>query len=290
MKLLQAECLSCLAGKYLKLYPKNQAEEKVMEYERRVLRILAEASESVSAPVVVRDINLVHEELFGYRIAYTEVKSHFNQLMLAQEQRLWNQIQQAADPLKLAISFSAICNYIDFAALERVEEDYLQKELDKAEDYPLDPQTLESLKDDLKQARSLVLLTDNCGEVVADKLLLQLLSVQYPQLTLTAIVRGAAVQNDADREDAEEVGLYRVADVLDNGNDIAGTWIPELSGEARQALDEADVILSKGQANIETLRGNGRNTYYIFLCKCHMLAERFCVPRLTPMFLHEEAV
>ena len=73
-----------------------------------------------------------------------------------------------------------------------------------------------------------------------------------------------------------------------NGNDIAGTCLSRLSEEALKYLDEADLILSKGQANFETLRGCGKNIYYIFLCKCDMFANRFGVEKYTGMFLNDK--
>ena len=57
--------------------------------------------------------------------------------------------------------------------------------------------------------------------------------------------------------------------------------------DALQIMDEADLILSKGQANFETLRGCGKNIYYIFLCKCDMFANRFGVERFTGMIIND---
>ena len=75
--------------------------------------------------------------------------------------------------------------------------------------------------------------------------------------------------------------------VIDNGNDVAGT-VPELlSGEARQAMEEADVILSKGMGNVETLLGCGKNIYYAFLVKCQRFVNLMGKPLMTPMLLRE---
>ena len=81
--------------------------------------------------------------------------------------------------------------------------------------------------------------------------------------------------------------MTEIAKVIGNGNDIAGTWEPALSVEAAHALDAADMIIAKGQANFETLCHCGRNVHYLFLCKCQMFAQRFGVPRLTSMLVHD---
>ena len=120
-----------------------------------------------------------------------------------------------------------------------------------------------------------------------DKLLIGQLKALYPQMELTVIVRGGEVLNDATVEDAVQVGLTELVPVIDNGNSIAGTWMDEVSAQARHVMEDADLILAKGQANYETLRGCGMNIYYIFLCKCEMFARMFQVPRFSGMLLKE---
>ena len=61
--------------------------------------------------------------------------------------------------------------------------------------------------------------------------------------------------------------------------------LPESSGKA---VDNADVILAKGQGNYETMSGRGRHVFYEFLCKCDLFVNRFGVPRLTGMFVEED--
>ena len=285
---LQPECMTCLAGKYPDLYPADAPGDRIMEYVRGCLSIIAEASPDLAAPVLVRDMNDLHEKLFGDRIAYTEEKSYYNQLMLRQEDWLWEEIKKAEDPLEKALQFAIIGNYIDLSAFRKIDEAYLRESMRETDRFPLQQVAYQNLKRDLKQAKKLVLLADNCGEILVDKLLLSLIREQYPGIDMTVIVKGYPVQNDATTEDAGECGLTEQFRVLPNGNDIAGTWLPELSGEARGALEEADLILSKGQANLETLRGVGWNIYYIFMCKCHMLSREYGVPKMTGMLLQEK--
>ena len=96
------------------------------------------------------------------------------------------------------------------------------------------------------------------------------------------------VLNDAVIEDANDVGLTKIVEVIGNGNGIAGTQINKLSKEARTVLDKADIIISKGQGNFETIHGCGRNIYYLFLCKCEWFSERFGMERLKGVFINEK--
>ena len=75
--------------------------------------------------------------------------------------------------------------------------------------------------------------------------------------------------------------------VIDNGNLVPGTMLDQLGPEAKQAFLSADVILSKGQGNAETLLGCGYNIYYAFLVKCPLFVEKFRKPKLTPMLVKE---
>jgi uncharacterized protein with ATP-grasp and redox domains len=91
--------------------------------------------------------------------------------------------------------------------------------------------------------------------------------------------------NDATREDAQIVEIpFRV---IDNGNLVSGTELSLLSSEAKQAMEEADVILSKGMANTETLYGCGYPIYYAFLVKCVHFEQVFGKPLMTPMLVKD---
>ncbi len=136
-------------------------------------------------------------------------------------------------------------------------------------------------------AKKLVYLTDNCGEIVMDKLLLRRIHAINPAREMTVVTRGAPVLNDATMEDALNCGLDEHARVTHNGSGIAGTCLERISKEAREVIDAADVIIAKGQANFETLRRCGKNVYYIFLCKCELYARRFGVPRLQGMLIRD---
>ena len=75
--------------------------------------------------------------------------------------------------------------------------------------------------------------------------------------------------------------------VIDNGAAIAGTELTMLGEEAKQAMEEADVILSKGQGNAETLMDCGYNIYYALLVKCPRFIDRCQKPKLTPVLMKE---
>ena len=107
---------------------------------------------------------------------------------------------------------------------------------------------------------------------------------------IEVLVRGVAVTNDATVEDARYVGLTDVAPVFGNGSGIAGTELTHISKEAKEKLEKADLILSKGQGNFETLHTCGLNIYYLFLCKCDWFMQRFHAEHLKGMFVNETRI
>lgn len=285
---LRPECISCVIKQQLERSPKDAPEDIRREYMQKVLKVLAEAPKTASAPVVVREINRIQKEMFGFTRDFGEKKRYYNQVMLEKEAGIQERLDQSTDSLKLAIQYAMTGNYIDFGTVNNVDEGKLEQMLDAAPDNPIDEQEYVALQKDLSNAKSVLFITDNCGEIVLDKLLIKQIKKLYPRAEITVMVRGGEVLNDATRIDAEHVGLAELAEIIDNGNDIAGTCLEALSGEALTALDNADVILAKGQANFETLRKCGRNIYYIFMCKCDLFARGFQVERFTGMLVNDK--
>lgn len=281
------ECVKCIINRYLNNVPKDFSPQEKLAYVQLVCKCVAEAPSHAGAPVVTQSIKNALQKEFGITEDFSKEKHYFNQMMLGLEEEISETIQQTVDVLKTAIQYAMTGNYIDFGSMHTVDEDYLQKALQESGERIIDEAVLGTLKKDLKEAKRIVLLTDNCGEIVLDKLLLQVIQKLYPQIAITIMVRGGEVLNDATMKDAFEVGMDKVGNVVSNGTEIAGTFLDALSAEALEILEEADVILSKGQANFETLRGCGKNIYYIFLCKCDMFANRFGVERFTGMMIND---
>ncbi|MBQ6701713.1 MAG: DUF89 family protein [Clostridia bacterium] len=284
---LNSECIKCLLNKYLNKLPVEPDESTKVMYFQKILQIIADADHSVSAPEIVAEVTKLQNNMFGKQEDYTELKKYYNALMDNVGKDLKNKLDESSDPLLLAIRYSMLGNYIDFGAMDSVDENKLREMLDKPSDVKLDENEFKNLTNDLKNAKKAVFITDNCGEIALDKLLISEIQKEYPSLDITIIVRGAPVLNDATTEDALQIGLDKVAKVISNGSDVAGTCLDKISDEAKGIIDSADVIIAKGQGNFETLRYCNKNVYYMFLCKCQLFADRCNVPRFTPMLLND---
>lgn len=287
---LYPECVKCLLSKQLERCPEDAPLDKKVEYIQKVLQLVASAPKSTSAPVLVRGMYDLQKEMFGICADYSEIKSCFNNMMMALEEELWQNIKQDANSLKRAVQYAMIGNYIDFAALKNVDEKTLLEFLDKAEKEKVDEEELVKLNQEIKAAKEMVYILDNCGEVVTDKLLIRLMKEMNPQLHITAMVRGGMVMNDVTKADAKEVFLEEFADITDSGCNIAGTPLSEISKEALKVIDNADFIIAKGQGNFETMHQCKKNIYYIFMCKCTMFMKRFSLPQYSGVLVSEKNI
>lgn len=281
-------CMCCALNKQeqkIRHYPDM---EKKTEYMKKVMALIANTEEKDCAPSLSVDIQKLYSSFWDCPMEdFTEIKREYNQLMLNMEDSLENKIRKSEDPLEKSLLYARIGNYIDFAALSNVDQATVFTLLEEKSTESLDEEEYRNFLRDLSSAKKLVYLTDNCGEVVLDKLAVKILKEKYPDLDITVIVRGYPVVNDATMEDAEEIGLTDLVRVIGNGSNIGGTWIPGITSEARDLLYDADLIIAKGQGNFETLNDCGLNIYYLFLCKCDLFQRRFHAENLQGMFLNE---
>lgn len=254
-----------------------------------VRNIIEERDEEDSTAVLVYRIKKVYERFYGKPEGYADIKRRYNDLVLQMESGIRKKIESSEDPLAAALVYARIGNYIDYGAMHDVEEETFLSLFDGAALSEKDQATYESLLRNCEEADTFLLIADNCGEIVLDKLLLEQLKLRFPQLKLQVLVRGEDVLNDVTMEDAAYTGIDRIAQVLSNGKAVAGTVYEMMPQDAQKALDHADVILSKGQGNYESLSGLGRHIFYAFLCKCDYFTAKFQVPLLTGMLVEEMA-
>lgn len=278
---ISQSCAECLYNRQ-----KNKTDNT--EYLAEIKALLDNRKETDTSPYMVYLFNKVHVRYFGKGADYSAIKKQYNDLVLAMEDSLRHEINSAEEPLAKAMMMSRAGNYIDFGAMNSVDRDEFLSLFSNTEMREDDRKTYESFLRECTDAKTFLLICDNCGEIVLDKLMLEQLKLRFPHLTVRAMVRGDNVLNDATAEDAKYVGLDAEAEIISNGEAVAGTIYEMLPDEAKNVLDNSDVILAKGQGNYESLSGQGRHIFYEFLCKCELFTSRFNVPKLTGIFIEEK--
>ena len=280
-------CEACLLSKHLDRYPENTPKETAEAYKAEILATV-EKNGDLSAPEVVVEIDKIYWKYFKQKADFAEEKRHFNALMLTLENYMTDTAGASSDPLLCAVQYAMTGNFIDFGAMKEVDEDKLRQFISDSSKTEVEESVLEALRNGIKTAKKMVYFTDNCGEIVADKILMKVMKRINPDIKITAIVRGEPVFNDATMEDARQVGLDEVADeVFGNGSCVAGTVLSKVSKETLDAARSADFIIAKGQGNYESLGDCRLNVYYIFMCKCSRFVEKFNKPLYSGVITRE---
>jgi uncharacterized protein with ATP-grasp and redox domains len=131
-----------------------------------------------------------------------------------------------------------------------------------------------------KKAKSVLCLADNAGEIVFDTLLVE--QLKNMGLTVTYVVKGGPVINDATLEDVEFSGMDKLADnITTTGTDAVGLLPKEVSPEFLKVYEAAELVFAKGMGYAETLTELKLTKPHLLLLrtKCNPVANYFCAPR-----------
>ena len=284
---IDSECIQCHLRRNLETARKLGNEAQATAFAKDLLKLYLTAPAEASSPWLAPATAELFRKYYDVpEDRYLEEKEISNRFVLERLDAIRSRVEQAEDPLLAGLRFAILGNYIDFSALQgQVSFEELDGLLDRAEEMTPAGEGYAKLCEDLQKAKRLLYLTDNAGEIGFDRIFAEVIAKAYPDLQITFCVRGGPAMNDALRADA---ALMEIPfPVIDNGNRVAGTQIDQLGEEAKQALETADVIIAKGQGNVETMYGCGYNVYYAFLIKCERFVAEFGQPKLTPMLLKE---
>ena len=284
---IDTQCIQCQLKRNLELVRSLGTEEQAMAFTKRLMQLFLDAPADVASPWFGPAVARLLQEMYGLPLdRFREEKQESNRFVLERLDQIRRKVEEAADPVYAGLQFAILGNYLDFGALQgQVSFEKLEQMLDQALDMELDREAYEALCRDLEGGRSLLYLTDNAGEIGFDRIFAEQIAKKYPGLAITFCVRGSIAQNDATREDAAAVGIP--FSIIDNGNDVAGTQLDQLSEAAETALKTADVVIAKGMGNTETMFGCGYNVYYAFLIKCQRFVTIFGRPMFTPLLVKE---
>ena len=287
---MDAQCYLCHLRRNVETARSLGDEQTATAFAKALMELYLTLPEDAASPTIAPATNALFQKFYGVEEdRYRQEKEDSNAFVLQRLEAIRRRVVTADDPVLAGIQMAILGNYIDFSALQgEVSFEKLDALLDTAADMELDPGVYAQLRSRLQQAKRLLYLTDNAGEIGFDRVLAEVLAAAYPGLQITFCVRGGPALNDATRADAAAVGIP--FPVIDNGNTVPGTQLSLMGQEAKQAFEAADVIFAKGQANVETLLGCGYPIFYAFLIKCPRFIDRFQKPKLTPMLVAEQGI
>lgn len=282
-------CAQCLMKRHVDAARPLGDDETATKFAKGLMEAFLSLPEGADSSQIGPAVTKLYTDLYGLEgDRYREEKVASNAFAIERLPKIYAQIEKAKDPIYAALQLSILGNYLDFAALAgKVRFEDLERMLEQAENYDLSGPHYDRFLQELKTAKSFVLITDNAGEVVFDRVLAETIHRFYPEVNITFLVRGGPANNDALREDADIVGIP--FPVEDSGLCVGGTPLHQISEKARILLQNADMILAKGMGNTESLYNCGLPVYYAFLVKCARFEQVFKRPHLTPMFVLDGA-
>lgn len=221
--------------------------------------------------------------ILGTDDPYAEVKADYNRMLLEREPDCLAQIERSDDPFQLALRYAAAGNLIDFGAKHSFDRAAVDDLLARVPSLSFAIDDSEALHERIRSASSILYLGDNCGEIVLDKVLIEQIAHESPDADIVFGVRGGPIINDVTVRDAEQVGMGDVARVLPSGLAVPGTVPAESSDEFQRAYYGADVVISKGMGNFETLGGAcGRDdVFFVLMAKCELVADIIGAPLMS---------
>jgi hypothetical protein len=264
------ECIPCfLRQAYDVLEKTNKSEEAKREILKKVSLKLFEMPFDQSPPRIAKEIYSIINELADIKDPFEKEKKHSNDLALKLYPELKERIDKADDRLLEAIRLAAIGNIIDLGAKSTFD---IEEELKEGENKEFAIFDYSKFKDKLEKCDEILYLADNAGEIVFDKLLIEIL-----HKPVIFAVRAKPVINDATMQDALYCGLDEVAEVMSSGSTAPGTVLDLCSDEFLEIYNNSSFIISKGQGNFEELSDADEPIFFIFKAKCSAVAKELNV-------------
>lgn len=272
---LDFKCISCHINQVLKISDilglDDRQKEKTM---RKVLFYLHSADYNRTNPELLKETWDIIRENIRTEDPYQAIKSRYNRKILELENEITEIINRNENPLKTALKISILGNLIDFAGKNRVDDKAILKRIRDVDREVISKDQSDRLIDLLMKSETLLFIGDNCGEIVLDKILIKYIQQYNPLLKIYYGVRGMPIINDSTEEDALEVGMDAYATVISNEDGSPGTILDKTGEAFNRLFHEADLIISKGQGNFESLIDSNRNNlFFLFMIKCDVAAR-----------------
>jgi uncharacterized protein with ATP-grasp and redox domains len=268
------DCIPCFvrqaldAAKLISTEPSEQ--KKIM---REIIGLIENMDLDRPPPVLGQAIHRRIREITCVEDPYREVKEHQNRMALSLFPMLKAEMDASSDPLMTAVRLTIAGNILSMTASGNVTEADVHNSIRQGLTEPSYMQE-EAFKQAVYEAKNILYLADNAGEIFFDRLLIERLL----PVPVTIAVRGGPVVNDATVQDAYAAGLSGLVEIIDNGSDAPGIILEDCSPAFNRRFADADLIISKGQGNFETLNYGRGNIFFLFKVKCPVIAAHVGMP------------
>lgn len=270
---MKPDCLACLFTQMLRVTKATECDEV------SATRLMKESAARIASlrmdqtpPEAAAILYPAASETLGNVDPYREKKEESIKKAKRLLPKVQERIARARSPLDAALRAAVAGNVIDFAT----EVSFgLEEEIDRIFDARFARDDKENFLERLARSRRLAVIGDNVGEHLFDKVMMECLRKEYPELHIDYFVRGRPIINDVTVAEAREAGIDEVARIVDSGVDTPGFLPERASEEGREAFERADLILAKGMGNFECMESwADARVFFLFKVKCSVVAAR----------------
>ncbi|MBS3778040.1 MAG: DUF89 family protein [Candidatus Thermoplasmatota archaeon] len=275
------DCIPCFLHQSLEAARMaTRDEKKHEEVMKQVMKHLETIDFTHSPPEISQHVHHIIRNVTENTDPYIKVKKEANQHAKDQYPTLKKMVEQSNDPLLMAAKLAIIGNVIDFGTMNRMN---VKDMIDNIAHKPFDDSGYQRFKQKVKDAKTIVYLADNTGEIFFDKLLLE--QLQDENRHIIYVVKQYPIINDATKDDALYAGIDAYADIIAGDKDATysapGLVLSNMSKELQRLLKEADVVISKGQGNYESLSESDREIFFLLMVKCPLVANNIAIDQGT---------
>jgi uncharacterized protein with ATP-grasp and redox domains len=267
------ECLICMmkqAFNTVKVITNDHAVQR--EVLNRVAEKISYTDLNNTPAEISQPVYEIVSRVTGVKDPYHKLKRQTNEEAMKLLPVLQQLLLKAADPLVTALHIAVAGNIVDFGIGHTFD---LEKDVFTILSLPFTVDDSEKFKSEIHPGRHLLYIGDNSGEIVFDRLLVQLLKDRG--MNVTFCVKSGPIINDAVMEDARMTGLTDIVPVIETGSNDIGINLNRSGKLFRKTMEEADVILSKGHGNFETCNELPYNFYFLLKAKCRVVARALSI-------------
>lgn len=241
---------------------------------KKILKYLSEADDNLSPPELASEVYSIISKECDNPDPYDAIKASSTTLAKSLLKKQESSLASSSNPFVTAARLAIAGNIIDYGTGHRADSEAVQESLTNALQVEYLEAPLQRLQQRCKEAKNILYLADNAGELVFDINFIKHISTDK----ITLAVRGGNIINDATRNDLKPSGASENLRVIDGGVPLPGTSLRFCSDFFKKVFHEADLIISKGQGNLETLIDENAPIFFLLKVKCGVVAKKLGKP------------
>ena len=198
--LINAACIPCMTKMTLNLSKKlsldKDTTKRVFE---KILKIPGLRGEdwNITSGEIIEQIMTVLTNTVGQADPFKRDKEMQNKMVMDIYPHLRELVNEAPDPLYEAVRLAILGNSIDFVTTDKTPD--IKKTIEESRNVHLSRERYDQFHEKVKNTKRLLYIGDNAGEIVIDKLLIELLVKEY-SLEVIFVSRSIPTMNDVTLE------------------------------------------------------------------------------------------